>query len=115
VPYTAPPMKWDHELIIGDTYQPATVQLVDADDVAYPLDGATGECQIRTEPGGELLLSPTVTVDGTTDTFTWSSAVAATAVLLPQRAKYSLRLTFSDGSKRTVLEGVVTIRRSVVS
>lgn len=113
--YTADPVTWPHQLVIGDTYQPAIVTLEDDDGAAYNLTGATGVCQIRTEPGGTLLLSPTVSlVDAANGQFTWISAAASTASLQPQRAKYSVRLTFADATVRTIVEGPITIRPSVV-
>lgn len=113
--YTAPPVRWDHELIIGDTYQPLTAALQDGDDAAIDITGATGTMQIRTEPGGALLATGTVTITSAVDgEFQWSIAAATTAQLQPQRAQYSVRLTFADATVRTVLEGTVQIRRSVV-
>src|ERR1051325_3374909 len=114
--YTAPPVHWDHELIIGDTYQPVTLALADADGAAYDLTGVTGEAQVRTGPQGELMLEPTVTItSASTGRLTWSSVAAATAALLPQGARYAVRRTWPSGVVRTVVEGRVTIRRSVVS
>ena len=114
--YTADPVTYDHVLIIGDSYQPATVTLTDSAGAAHSLVGATGVCQLRSEPLGELLLTATVTVtDGAGGVFTWSAAAATTAALLPGKARYSLRMTFADASVRTVLVGTVTLRRETVS
>lgn len=114
--YTSPPVIWHHELVIGDTYSPAVIRLTDADGDPYDLTGATGVAELRTEPGGMLLLTPTVAlVDADDGQFSWSSTAAATAGLVPAKARYSVRLTFADGSKRTILEGTVLIRRSVVT
>lgn len=114
--YTADPFRFDHELVIGDTYQPATVTLQDSAGTAHSLSGATGLCYLREEPGGEILLTPTVTVTNAANgIFTWSSTAAATAALVPGKARYGVRITFSGGEKRTIVEGYVTIRRGVLS
>ncbi len=117
LPYTSPPQRWDHELIVGDTYQPAVVALTDSEGAAHDLTGATGEVQLRTEPGAALALSATWALvgSGSLGTFTWSASAASTASLAPGRYSYAVRVTFSDGSKRTVLEGTVTARRSVIA
>lgn len=113
--YSAEPVVYDHTLIIGDTYRGPTVSLVDATGAAYDLTGATGECEVVTESGGETLLTPTVTVSGTTDDFYWSSAYSATASLQPQRARYAVRITFADGTRHTVIRGTVTILAAELS
>jgi hypothetical protein len=116
VSYTAPPERWDHELVVGDTYL-VVAELVDSDGEPYDITGATGTCLIATEPGGTTLATPTVSLvtDGTDGQFQWVVAAATTAALsYPVRAQYSARLTFADATKRTILEGVVLIRRSVV-
>jgi threonine dehydrogenase-like Zn-dependent dehydrogenase len=115
VSYTAPPSRYDHELIIGDTYI-VVASLVDEDGEAYDITGATGTASIATEPGGTELAAPTVALvgAGTLGTFSWTLAAATTAALTAARAQYSVRLTFADASKHTILEGVVQIRRSVV-
>lgn len=114
--YTAAPQRWDHELIVGDTYQPAEVALVDDDGAAVSLVGATGTMQLVDEPGGNVLATGTVTVtSGAGGTFTWSIAAATTASLQPQTAHYGVRITFSGGEIRTVLEGRVLIRLGACS
>lgn len=112
---TGDPAWFDFRVIIGDTLQPATVVLQDADGVAYDLTGVTGECEIRTAPGGTLLLSPTVSLVVAADgSFTFASSAAATSALTPARARYAVRLTWPTGEVRTVLEGNVDILPSVV-
>lgn len=114
--YTSAPQRWDHELIVGDTYQPAEVALVDDDGTAVSLTGATGLMQLVDEPGGAVLATGTVTItSGAGGTFTWAIAAATTASLIPQTAHYAVRITFSDGSIRTVLEGRVQIRLAACS
>ena len=114
--YTADPFRFDHELIIGDTYQPCTVTLKDSTGTAYSLSGATGVCYLREEPGGEILLTPTVTVtDAAAGIFTWSASATLTAALVPGKARFAVRITFASGDKRTIVEGDVKIRRGVIS
>lgn len=114
--YTAPPQVFDHDLWIGDTYQPAVIQLLDSTGAAYNLTGASGVCELRTESGGEILLAPTVSLtDAANGKFTWSSTAVQTAALKPGRAVFGVRLTFGDGTKRTILIGTVTIRPSRVT
>lgn len=115
---TADPARWDFSAVIGDTLQPASFVLDDGATPAVPYDltGVTGECQIRSEPGGALILAPTVTItDAAEGEFTFASSAAATADLAPGRARYAVRLTWPSGEVRTVIEGVVTIRSGVVS
>lgn len=112
--YTADPQKWDHNLWIGDTYQPVEVSLIDSAGVAIDLTGVEGDAQIRTEVGGRVLLEPTVTItDDAGGTFTWSSPATETAALAAGPAIYSVRLTWVDGTVRTILEGRIQIKRVV--
>jgi hypothetical protein len=113
--YTAKARKWDHELVIGDTYR--IVVTLKSAGVAYDITGATGTCEIRTEVGGTLLASPTVSLvtDGTDGQFQAVLAYATTATLTAQRAQYSARILFADGDRRTIIEGVVDLRKSVVA
>lgn len=114
--YTAPPVQFDHELVIGDTYQPAEVQLTDGAGAGVSLSGATGEMQLRQEPGAVLIASGTVSIVSASEgIFSWSISAATTAALVPGTAQFSVRITFGDGTKRTVIEGTVTIRRAVVA
>lgn len=117
MPYTSPPQRWDHELIVGDTYRPGVVVLEDSTGAAHDISGSTGEVQLRTEPGAALALSATYALDtdGTDGRFYWSASAAATAALAPGRYAYAVRLTFGDGSKRTILEGIVTVKKSVIA
>jgi hypothetical protein len=115
--YTASPVTYDHALVIGDTYQPATVTLTDGDGVPHALTGVTGTCEVRETIGGVVLLSPTVTIisPAANGQFSWSSLPAATALLSPGTARYAIRLTWPSGVVRTVLEGQITIRRTVLA
>lgn len=116
MPYTADPVKFDWMLVAGDTAQPAVVLLLDANDEPYDLTGVTGECQLRAEPGGEVVLEPTVSlVDADAGEFTFASPAEDTVELRAGRYRYSVRLTWPDDTVRTVLEGTVTVRASVVS
>lgn len=115
--YDAPPLRWDHELVIGDTYAPGVVALEDDTGAAHDITGATGEVRISEQVGGTVLLSPTWALvgAGTLGTFQWTDTAANTALLQSGRYPYAVRVTFSDGSKRTVLEGFVDVRRGVLS
>lgn len=109
--YTAGPVRWDHDLIIGDTYFPAVAALA-TDDVALDITGATGVAELRAEPGGAVVASPTVAlIDGAAGTFKWALPAATTAIIPARSYLYFVRLTFADGSIRTVLEGRVNARR----
>jgi hypothetical protein len=110
------PIRWDWTLLIGDTAQPASFVLEEEDGTPYDLTDVTGECQIRAEAGGLVLLEPAVTItDAVGGTFTFSASAASTAILAPGRARYAVRLTWPDATVRTVVEGTVTIRLSAVS
>jgi hypothetical protein len=119
VSYTAAARQWDHELVIGDTYHPADVTLKDSAGDAYDITGASGTALITTEPtGGTTLATPTVALvtDGSDGQFRWTVAAATTAALTAgTRAHYSVRLTFADGTKRTILYGVVEFVKHPVS
>lgn len=113
--YTAPPKRYDHELVVGDTYL-VIGRLLDAAGTAYDITGATGVAKVRSEPSGEVLLTPTVSLvtDGSDGYFQWTATAATTAALAPGRAQFALRLTFADGSKRTVVKGSIDIVREAV-
>lgn len=116
MPYTAPPQQWDHTAIVADTYQPAEARLVDEDGEPYSLAGVTGVAQVRAVPGGAVALTPTVTITDAADgRFTWAAAAASTASLQPGDYQYGVRLTWGDGTVRTVLFGVVRFQPSRVS
>lgn len=112
--YDAPPQRFDHELRIGDTYQPVEVQLTDETGAAYSIVGATGTAKVR-DRDGNVLLTPTVTLtDAANGRFTWSSTAAETAALKAGEAEFGVRLTFADTTVRTILLGHVTILPSAV-
>ncbi len=89
----------------------------DPPGTAFDLTGATGVCQIRAEPGGQLLLSPTVEItDAVAGAFRISASSTDTAGLLPGRARYEVTFDFDDGlGDRQMLTGTVTIVRGVVA
>jgi hypothetical protein len=108
--YTAKPILWDHQLVIGDTYQPLIVQLLQSTGAAYDLTGVTGEAVIQDEAGGNVLVTATVSiVDAAAGKFTWSAPVADTEDLQPGNGVYSVRLTWPSGPTRTILCGNVAI------
>jgi hypothetical protein len=110
-----PVVRYDWRLIPGDTVSVAFA-VKDSTDTAVSLAGASGVCQIRSEAGGELLLSPAVTVtDAATGAFTIASSAASTADLAPGIARYAVRLTLGDATVYTVREGTVSITASVIS
>jgi len=113
MPYSADPKRFDELSVwIGDTLHSGDIILQDAAGVAYSLAGASGECVVLSEPGGDTLLSPTVTISGpSTGTFYFSDTAANTADLAPQTGQFFIRLTFGDGTKRTILYGKIEIRR----
>lgn len=109
--YTADPQQYNHDLWIGDTYEPVTVRLVDSTGTAYNLTGVTGACELRTEDGGQVLLSPTVSlVDAADGKFKWTSTATDTAALKPGFAVFGVKLTWGDGTKKTILFGRVSLR-----
>ncbi len=113
--YTAGPARYDHDLIIGDTY---TVQasLEDEDGTPYDITSATGVAAIVTQLGGAVLATPTVTItDGAAGEFKWVVAAATTAALEQGTGILAVRLTFADTTVATVVEGTVKIRPSAVS
>lgn len=113
--YTADTVRYDHRLVIGDTYI-VVLRLVESDGTAFDISGATGAAVLRSEPGGVAILTPTVALvtDGSDGYLQWSASAAATAALLPGRARYAVRLTFADSTKRTIVEGVVDLVRVAV-
>lgn len=115
--FSGVPIGWDHTLQVGDTYLPlAEVTLRDGDGVALNLTGVTGEVQLRNEDTLALVLTPTFAlVDAAAGKFKWSSPPADTTALSAGRAAYSVRLTWPDGTIRTILDGTVTIRRNVIA
>lgn len=108
---------WNHELIIGDSYEPVTYVTLEEDGTAVDLTDCTGEVELKADVNAApVLLTPTFSiVDAALGRFTWTAAASATASLSPGKAYYSVRLTFPSGSVRTVLDGEVTIARRATS
>ncbi len=113
--YTADPKQYDHRLVIGDTYL-VIGTLLDSAGAVYDITGATGTAKLRSEPGGQVIATPTVSLytDGTDGKFQWTIAAATTAGLAPGRARYAVRLTFADSTVKTVVEGTIDIVKSAV-
>ncbi len=105
-------LSFPHELIIGDDYRPLVYgRLKDPTGAFYSLSGASGVAKVKTEFGGEVLATPTVTFaqDATSWYFYWALADDVTALLKPQEAYLSVRITFSDGTKKTVVRTQIAI------
>lgn len=108
------PARWDHDLIIGDTYRVSLVLEDEDTGAALNLSAVTaGTVKLRTEPGGVVLLTPTVDLSAkATGQVVWTSPHTTTDDLQPGTAVYALQLV-SD-TYTTVVEGRVTIRRAAV-
>jgi hypothetical protein len=112
VSYSADPVRYDHSAVIGDTYQVGVLQVgsvgTDGTVTPYSLAGASGVASVKQVRGGSAVLSPTVTItDAANGRFTWSDTAAHTAALSPGDYEYAVRLTFADGSVRTIVYGTV--------
>lgn len=109
--YDADPVVWDHLLVIGDTYNPGVVALVDRAGDPLDLTGVTGVAQLQTEPGGAVVLDATVAiVDAAAGQFRWTASATATADVPAGTYHYAVRLTWPDDTARTVLLGTVHAR-----
>lgn len=104
------PLQYDHEAIAGDTYR-VVVQLVDADGEPYDLTSVTGVCQVLSEVGGEVVLTPTVAVvsPATDGVLRWTAPYTETAELAPGVYPYGVRLTWADATRDTVFVGRLTV------
>ncbi len=112
--YAGEPMIHPVTVIIGDSWS-LDVTLEDEDGVAFDITGMTGVCQIRSEPGSVVVATPTVAItSAAAGQFSATLSAATTANLSPGSYRYAVRCTFADGSVRTVLEGVATVRRVAV-
>ena len=112
--YTADPMVYDTTLIVGDTWT-VQVTLTDSAGTAHDLTDVTGEASAAREVGSAAVATPTVTVtDAAAGQFEVVLAAAATADLTPGRYVYAVRLTWPDDTVRTVIEGVLSVRRTAV-
>lgn len=112
--YTADPAWFDFTQVIGDTLL-LQVALADAEGVAHDLTGVTATASVLTEIGGASVLDLTVTVtDAAAGEFEVGAAAADTAELDPGTYRYAVRITWGDGTVRTVLEGAMTARRVAI-
>jgi hypothetical protein len=113
--WTADPFTHDTTLIVGDTWL-VEATLEDASGVPHDLTGVTGEASIRSEPGGVVVATPTVSVTSATDgEFSVSVPATTTADLAPGSYRWAARLEWGDGTIKTVVEGRLTVRRAVVA
>lgn len=113
--WTSDPFQHDSTCIVGDTW---TVQftLEDSADVAHDLTGVTGVSSVRDEPGDTAIATPTVTVtDADSGEFEVTLAASTTAQLSPGTYLWAARLTWPDSTVKTVVEGLLTVRRAVVA
>ena len=107
--YPELPVRYDHTLIIGDTYSGAAVFKED-DGTPRDLTGATGVATLARD--GATILSPTVSIAApTTGAFVWTSAAGDTDDLQPGDAYLAVVLTFSDGVVKTLVDGLVQVVR----
>jgi hypothetical protein len=112
--WTADPFVHDAVCIVGDTLL-LQFALEDSDGVAHNLSGVTGTASIRTEPGGLSVASPTVTVTSAADgEWEVELAAASTASLSPGSYRWAARLTWGDGTVKTVVEGRLTVRKVAI-
>lgn len=113
--WNADPARFDHSLVMGNTWSPGEIRLLDGVDSPIDLTGTTGIVRMRTETGGTLLLSGTYTLTNAVDgRFNWVALPAATAGLSPGVYPYEVQVTFPDGTVRTVLMGRVSVLASVI-
>lgn len=113
--WTADPQRHDSTLIVGDTWL-LQLTLEDADGVAHDLTGVTGVASVRSEPGGLVVATPTVTVTSADDGEVEVTMPAEdTAEMVPGNFRYAVRLTWPDGVVRTIVEGTITARRTAVT
>lgn len=115
--YTAATKRWDHELQIGDSYLPCVVRLTYPDPAStdrpparlpHDLTGVEGAAWLVSEPGGQIIATPTVTlVDADDGRFKWQ--IDDTDDLKPGTAMLYVRLEWPSGFRKTVLKGLVTL------
>lgn len=106
------PAKLDIDIAQGETWV-LTVTLAEDDGTAIDISGGSGQCQIRTQPGGQVLASPTVTVtDGAAGEFELSLTYTQTAALAFSTAYYDVALTYNS-IRQYPIEGRVTLKRRI--
>lgn len=83
---------------------------------ALNLTGCTGAMEIRSRPAGDLIATPTVTIDDPTNGGVLVElAHAAVTALSFTDAQYDLFITFSGGVKRKVAKGSVTFEKRITT
>jgi hypothetical protein len=70
------------------------------------------QCEIRSEPGGLLLVTCSGTVSGAGGVWTVEAAFADTAQLVPGFAVYEVVATLTNGRRVTLVEGSLQIVRT---
>lgn len=114
-------VRYDHQLILGDTYrvvgrltQPPASPGVEGDP--YDLTGVEGEVVVLREKGGPVLLSPTwAIVDAADGQFQWTATYGEVLdALEPGQWPFACRLTWADGTRDTVLLGLLTVLPALV-
>jgi hypothetical protein len=108
---------FNHRLIIGTTYQPASAFRLATDDVPVDLTGCTGLVRLKADVNADpVLLTPTFAlVDAADGRFTFSAPASETALLSPGKAYYAVRITYPSGTVEDVIEGEVIISRTATS
>lgn len=103
------PVRYDHTIVIGDTYSGLTLTLADAAGTPYDVTGVTGECILRRTLDGPAELEPVVSVvDGPAGEVAWEAPDTETAALVPGPYIWALRLTWPGGQVKTYLVGTIT-------
>jgi type II secretory pathway component HofQ len=91
------------------------------DDEVTPIDltGATAKMQVRDTKGGSklafTLTSPSggITIDGSTGTITIKATPTQTSKLFYPKSAYDIMVVDTNGNKIKLLEGFITLSRSV--
>lgn len=111
------------KLTIGDTYGPFFWRpYISSDGSIYPAENVTMECRVRTDTvqnGGVLLLAlcnstPTQTPPNKPNPgnyWYWITSATAlqTSVLTPGDYPVDITLAFADGTRRTIIQGSISV------
>ena len=95
------------------------IDYTDNNDVPINLTGATAKMQVRDTKGGSklsfTLTSPSggITIDGPNGRVTCTMTPAQTSKLFHPKSSYDIMIIDSNGNKIKLLEGFMTLSRSV--